>query len=487
MPKQTELFDLIRSLSPNEKRYFKRFCGISGRNSNYVRLFDAIDGLETYDEGAIKERFRDETFIEQLHVTKHYLRDLILKSLRNFHGRISRDAEVRDILRNVEILFHKELYGLCRTMLARAEKLAETYDIPGALVEVHGWHRRLDQAADPTDYPAFRQRLEKRMDAIDRLQVSNRYWQLAVDITSGALKTPETDPDAEPVPLLEDISHARTVDARVLFHNMRYFTMVMSGDSDRATSELQELLLFLEEHPHRLQQDPGPYISTLNNLISHHIFNRRMEEARELIDRAKRAYLRSGASGRGKNVLLQILRTYNLELEVCRDTGAFADRMDFIAETERFIESNLTKVPREYLISFWFQLASIHFQREDFDRSLGLINRILNEQFHDVRTDLQIQARMLNLMVHLERRNLFVLRYFVDNTRRFMKKFTEPRPFETALLEFFIRIDSRPLLEHRDAFSELRDRLFPADGEPLVPKHVLDYIDYAAWIERKLA
>ena len=47
MPKtpSTKLFNLVKSLSGSEKRYFKIFVGKQGHKGNkYLLLFDAIDG-----------------------------------------------------------------------------------------------------------------------------------------------------------------------------------------------------------------------------------------------------------------------------------------------------------------------------------------------------------------------------------------------------------------------------------------------------------
>ena len=53
-----------------------------------------------------------------------HLYRLILKSLRSYHTSISKDAELKDLLRNVEILYYKELYNQCHYGLKKAENLA---------------------------------------------------------------------------------------------------------------------------------------------------------------------------------------------------------------------------------------------------------------------------------------------------------------------------------------------------------------------------
>src|SRR5574343_228621 len=111
MKPSDELFLLIKSLKQTEKRYFKIYASkhVIGDKNNYVRLFEVIDKQNEFDEEKIKKVFTGSNFIKQLHVAKNYLYKLILKSLRNYHSEISPDAELKNMLMDVEILYEKAL------------------------------------------------------------------------------------------------------------------------------------------------------------------------------------------------------------------------------------------------------------------------------------------------------------------------------------------------------------------------------------------
>ena len=183
MMKKEALFVLIKSLSRNEKRYFKLFCTRETSGENYRKLFDTIDKQEIYDDKKIKERFKEEKFCRQLHVTKNYLQKIILKSLRNFHSEFSKDAELKELLRNIEILYNKELYAHCEIELKKADAIARKYEINSGLVEVQNWQRKLQQTIHPHHYKAFQETIAGQAEAIACLQNSNMYWQLAVDLS----------------------------------------------------------------------------------------------------------------------------------------------------------------------------------------------------------------------------------------------------------------------------------------------------------------
>ena len=484
MVKKEELFVLIKSLSRSEKRYFHLFCTREASGKNYRKLFEAINRQEAYDERAIKEQFKDEIFVRQLHVTKNYLRKLILKSLRNFHAGISRDAELKDTLRNIETLYNKELFTHCRRELKRAEVIARKYELTAGLVEVQSWKRKLEQAMHPDNYGAFKEALTEQEKAIEILQNSNAYWQLSVDMAANGMGGRKGILRNEN--LLNNPENALTLETKILHFNTASLRHLQRGNRDEAVKTLYRLITLLEQHPHHLQENPGMYVSSINNLSGYLVFAKKYAEALKLIHKAKSIGMGRKIPSENRVLLKQVLRTYNIELEIYRNTEEFGEKTDFIESIEEFITANKHRMPKEYLVSFWFQLAYIHFMRNDFNRSLKWISKLLNSRFKE-RPDLQIQANMLNLMVHLELQNLFVLPYFVDSARRYLKKMREIQHFEQVLLKFFIAISKAPILEHKEKFSDLQRQLFPEDGEALVPVEILNYIDYERWIAGKLS
>ena len=417
-------------------------------------------------------------------MTKNYLHKIILKSLRNFHSEFSKDAELKELLRNIEILYNKELYAHCETELKKADAIARKYEINSGLVEVQNWQRKLQQTIHPHHYKAFQETIAAQAEAIACLQNSNMYWQLAVDLSmtiSGQKKL-----KIDNIKFLNNAGNAKTLEAKVLYYNASYLWYLKKQNYQKAENAMYDLLAFFEIQPHRMQEDSGLYVSSVNNLVSYLVFRKKYTEALALITKAKITYEEWSITSENKTLLKQILRTYNIELELYKDSKTYDEHLEFIDTTEAFIATNKHKMPKEYLLSFWFQLANIHFMRKDFDRSLQWINQLLNEKLKGEETALLIHVRMLNLAVHLEQQNLFVLRYFVDSTRRFIRKIKQLEEYEIILLSFFSRISNTSLLEYKDRFAELYKQLFPVDAEPILPAGALNYIDYKEWIEGKL-
>lgn len=481
MKKSEELFILIKSLTRSEKRYFKLYTTHNSADANYQKLFDTIDSQTVYDEVTIKKRFAGEAFIKQLHVTKNYLRGLIMDCLRSFHRNMSKDAELKDMLRNVEILFNKELYRHCNTELARAERIAEQYELLTGKIEVLSWKRKLKQALEPYNYEALDDIVSQQNEAVGNLANSNTHWKAMVTET---WKTMGRNVPDYIVKLRVKPKPATTLDAMVLQYNTAYIKHLRNGKNNLGEKELRKLVEILEKNTARLMEDPAPYISTVNNLASYLVFSKRDQEALILINKAKTTYEQLRITTEKKSLLKQILRTYNLELEIYRDKKNNTD-FDFITKTESFIKANHNKIPKEYLLSLWFQLAHIYYEHKRYDDARSWLNLILNNKFPGIRMDLQKHTRMLNLMIHFEQKNYFVLRHFTQSTRRFLKKHNVDQPYDEELIRFFIKASDTPEYEHRDLYSKLYDSLF-VESDEKVPDGVLDYIDYKSWIMKKL-
>ena len=90
-----QLFLLIKSMSKQEKRYFRIF---SSRNSNeknnYYTLYQVIDRQHEYDEEAIVKLLKSHHFVNRLSIAKTRLYDQILKSLSSFHAQKSIDSDL---------------------------------------------------------------------------------------------------------------------------------------------------------------------------------------------------------------------------------------------------------------------------------------------------------------------------------------------------------------------------------------------------------
>ena len=106
----TDLFDLIKSMSPQEKAYFKRYGYKSGtRRKEYLQLFDAIEKQKTYNESVLRKKFKKEDGFNSISAAKNHLYHQVLRSLVDYNADKSSEDQ---ILRHLQEVFFLQSRGL---------------------------------------------------------------------------------------------------------------------------------------------------------------------------------------------------------------------------------------------------------------------------------------------------------------------------------------------------------------------------------------
>lgn len=124
MEQQDELFQLIRALSKSEKKIFTQYVNIyeKGASPIYQQLFDFLNAELVYDEVKIFKKFRDANFKKNFPVTKHYLKNLIIKTLRHGELTVREDSDLTVYILDIKRLMAKGLFPMAKKMI---EKLKE--------------------------------------------------------------------------------------------------------------------------------------------------------------------------------------------------------------------------------------------------------------------------------------------------------------------------------------------------------------------------
>lgn len=481
MRKKGNIYDLIKSLSKSEKRYFKTSFSQKSINKNYIKLFDVIDKQTEYDENEIRKIFKNEKFVKQLHVTKIYLTDLILKSLRNYHSNKSVSSNLINLLNDIEILYEKELYDLAFYRIKKAESLALNYEKLPYLLEILSWERKLYRTKGEFLEREQNDLLKRESKTIRKIDVLNNYWELVSKIYDYQNNNKPFKNNS----LLKSKMAASTLQSKVLYYHILYTTNLMGNKPQTALNSISELIDLLEKHPDRITDDPGPYATALSNKISFMLFNKEWEKIPELIKKVRDIPSKYNLNSKSKFTVRLWVRLFNIELEMYRDKKEIERGIVLIKEIQEYLEKHKKAVSDEYLLLFNYQFAYIFFLKKDYSKSLFWLNEIMNRNFGILHEDVQSYARILGLIIHFELNNIIVLRYAVTSCRRFLKKKKNQQEFESMLLRFFSRLSLAGKDEYQELFENFYNNLF-GSGEKKVSDNVLDYIDFKSWLERNI-
>ena len=487
MAKKEQLFSLIQSLSQAEKRYFKIFCFSQKVDNNYLKLFELMVKQEIYKEDKIRKKFKGKRFLKQLHVTKNYLYQLLLKSLRNYHSTISADAEIKSLLRNVEILFVKELYESSFIELKKAEKLATNFENQTALLEIINWEKKFRLTQSGTDIESLQDLILKEKSIIEGIVLQSENWELTFEVFQFFKTNKKRLVDF----LQKKPPASAPLQRQILFYNLEYIFYVMNREPDKGLTSLNFMIDLYERNPARIKDDPSSYARVMNNKVSYFIFQKQYIYVLPLLEKIRAIPTTYQLKNAQKFSIKLQLRTYNIELEMYRDLKEFEKGVEVINQAEKYLLENEKIIPADYQVMLRYQFAYIYFMQKDYSNSLKWVNEIIQTPFKDYRKDLQSYARILNLMIHFELGNIIVLKYAVENCRRFLKKpadfqgETTVLPFAKILLHFFSKICKAPHAHYPQLFDKLKVDLLDAEP-PILNDNILDYLDIKSWLVEKL-
>lgn len=487
-----ELHQLVKSLSKQEKRYFKLYASrhVIGDKNKYVLLFDSIDKQEKYDEDKIRKKFRKETFTKQLHVTKNYLRKLILDSLRNFHATRAED-KFHTFLRNAQILFDKGLTKMSKKILNKAKKSALDNERFLQLLEIYRWEHSLIHNTND------RERLEtyvnvdikKELEFLDRYrnllefqllndQLFVQYWKKGIARKDEEKRALATLLEKE---LYKDVNNAKSVNAKFYYYNSLFTYYYCIGELEKSYEPMLSLVQMIENDMEGMRNDMTKYIGALNNL---YVVQKHIHE-----DEAGLKTLRKMRKIPAKSLVQKaevFTRSYLLETDHYISTGNFDQAMKSLKEIETGIRKFQDIIDKQSRLAFYYNLTLIYFGADEFSKSLDWNNLLLNDPDLHIREDIQSYGRLINLIIHYELGNDQLLEYIVKSTHRFLDKRKRLFKVETIILNFIKKypnwITQKQMIKH---FRELHADLFELTKDDY-EKHAFEYFDFISWLESKI-
>lgn len=495
MKPTTELFDLIQSLTKSEKRFFKLSSSLQQGEKNYIRLFDAIEEQEEYDEDKIKNRFKNETFIQHFPSEKNHLYKQILKALRSFHSENSISNILRIELKNVEILYKKALYKECAKFVSRAKKLALEHEKFYYLFELINWEKQLLEEEYETG--GFDKDLDdlisQETECIQRLRNLAEYHMIYSRVNyvirKGGFARNDNERkivnELENYHLIKGKNTALSSRAATICYFIKGVCNAFNRNYDEALINFKKVKDIIDNKDHLKPDLAQRYVRTLSLILTCYIELQDYQRANEIIAEINSLNNEDGFTD--TNTQLRIQTTVFIStLQICNKTGATAKGLKLVPDIIKLLEKNAAKINKEQVIEFYVNISGVYFMNLDYKEALYWLNKVLNDNEKLLRRDLFNFARIFNLIIHYELGNYDLLEYVIKSTARQLTKDDNDYSAETIVIRHLRKlIKFNNEKSRHEAYEEMqRDlvKLFNNNNE----KVLLDYFDINAWVESKL-
>lgn len=420
-------------MSKAEKRYFtlhnKRHS--AGVVCDRQLLFEAIAGMENYDEAALLERFKGQVFTKRFATTKRRFYESVLRSLDAFHAEHSLDARLGRSLHQVRILYDRALYCDAAKLLQGIRRTAREHDRRPILFAVLEWEQKLAEHDNYTHSDeAQLERFAKEHSALlAEQQELNTLWELKSWLFQTLYRKGKARDShmrrsiadllaAIPV---QDPEHVRCARSRFLYHHIHSAAAFAMGDLVTCHDHLDANRALIEKDREHFVQEPTQILSVLSNLAFVCAALGRTAEAMQHL-KAFRTAPSVWNMPETEDLELKLFSTsYSLELGIHLQLGQSDAALALVPLIERGIERYGESLGAIRLAGFNYQVAYTLLLAGRVDEALHWTNRLLDELNSTESSELATAGRLLYLVALFETGKRDLLTYALRNTERFLK------------------------------------------------------------------
>jgi hypothetical protein len=488
---------LIKSLTKSEKGYFKKFAAknAAGSKQNYIVLFDAVDSMNSYDEGLLKKKLKNDPLSRQLSVYKVYLFNLILKSLSQYGAFDNSTSRIKELLDYSKTLSSKALHKEALKQLKKAKELAYKFTNFTLLLDVLIAERNIITVLPDKNIREVRKQLyEEEIAVTEKLRKSFEYsWlsdQMVICVEQkGDFREEDKIKEMEQIissPLMRTFSNANE-------HNMKFYylhTHLFYNLGKNRLDEVRKLLLkeveLLEAESHFIDDNPKNYSSSLINLLLFSQMTNSRKDVRESVIKlnALRKKLKNKVS---LQLELHILfHAANTEMLIYRNSCDMTRGRIAARKIETELPKYPNEVPQQLKAALLSNLCSFYFLDRKYEMSLSAVNRLLKETSVNFKSDINFFARIMQLVIHFELKNYDLLEYLAGSAANFFKSQKRAFKFENVLINFFRNIVKQNPAEFSGTFEELLFKLKKIPGDP-EGYNLQSYFDFVSWAESRVS
>lgn len=495
------VFQLIKSLSKAEKRYFKvfvaRHTSSSSSPNNAQVLFDHMEKMEEYDEDKLLETLKGNAFTNKFSITKARLYDTILKSLDAYYSEKSKDQLIRNELHYIEILFNKSLYKQCKKRILSAKKQAVKYNKNILLAELILWEKRLIEKDNyqSVDSKKIEKLSDEEKNILSNASLKSQLWELKALLFQKLNKIGRARTQEEVMVLKKEVGTKlneisipeNKIGLNYLFNHIQGAYFFAIYDYKSSLKSVIKTIKLIEENPNEFSDEPNVLISSLTNGVYLSMKTLEIDNAQELYNKLKILNTTHEKNG-SKDLVLKIKSSLlSLELLLVKLTCDFKRFEKTSPLIISFIEENKKKINESRLAFLYYNMAHILFVQDEFNESLKWINLLLNDIDIDKAQEIYSFAEILNLFIHLELDNKELVNYTLKSTKRFLKTRNKLFDYESIVLKFIQKISSYKFDKYdlEEQLEKLIETL-NAETKNTFENIPFEYFDCIAWAESKL-
>lgn len=488
MAYSTDLFHLINAMTKSEKRYFKLFSSFQSGSKVYISLFNAISRQEQYDEEKLKKQLK----ISAFPTVKTYLYNLILRSLRSQQLNQNISLQLKDMLKDVEILYQKGLYQQCTRLLAKARKIAKQYEKHIHLLELCQYEHLLTSL---NLAPFHRKKLieegysevTQALAAYDQLSDYRNKVLVITDYIHSEGRRNKNKADKKRLEnALQPIIDGETpvflsYKAGILYYNIRELYESNELNYQKAYESSKKYIDHMESNPVLLNQEINNYLVGLNNQMNMQQTLGLFKELKTNLEKLKTMELPSETEK-----IRAIEYTLPKEVVYYVSVGKYQEGLERIPYIEKQLRLYEDKMGKPFLLSLYANIVELYIVSDNVRKALHWNNKILNSEEIETYIDYYTNSRLCEIIIHYELDNLEKVDSLLKSYQLLLAKNKGEYQYEKCMLRFLKNLinqdDEKGLLK---SFKSMKEELLELSKDPF-EKGAFYFFDLIPWLDKKI-
>lgn len=448
------LFFLIKSLTQAEKRYFKMNSNFQlGEGKLYIQIFDAIDKMEKYNEKDLL-KYVDK---KKLSVSKNFLYNKILRSLRAYNERSSVDIELYNIVAEARILMAKGLFHPTLKRLKKGKKIAIDYEKSLLLVEIIDLEIDIiGQVVKQDIKHQFKQLFDEAIETLDKyieaIKLKRLSRELHSELILGKMRELKQEYIDKVNQLPKTADKLRSFYAKSYYHGAMGTYYWIQRDAFEHRNHLQQKAKLWKENPKINSTQNQRYRICMANYLTSSL---KVEDYNSVPDtiaeikqiKAKSMYEKASA----------FENTDHPELLYYMRIGRFEKAAELVPNIEKNIFMYRGLMNKASEVSFYYNIIIVYLALERYKDAAKWLNRILYDEKSEPYENIKRFAWILEVIIHHKLGSGEVVKHIFTDAKLPVNQ-TDSHPFEVLAFKHLKKI-TKTLTGRKALFKEFQKEL----------------------------
>lgn len=444
------LFELIKSLTPSEKGYYKKYFSAEGskqtKGANTL-LFDFIDSQEEYDEEKLKKKFRNEKFLTYLPVAKKNLYEQILKMLNNFNGAINIYEQTEELLKHSAILIAKGHGKHGAKYISKAKELATEGEYFSRLIDILNKEQHNAIALPATEekenlLKKLNGDLNKTLKQLENFQqyLALYFRQMEITGRSYQIRDSETANAHEEImqhALMQNENLALSVKAKLYFYHNRFIYFSVHHQEKNAYEIAKKMLALCESSVIYTRHDPFPYLTAYLYVLNGASRTGHIQEHEMYLDRFKKLSFENNAEQ-----LFHFMYLYKNALAFYAETLRENEFREAMEQAKTGLKKYGAQIRYDYFLVIIYESVKGLLIFGDYKNAIDWLELYRNSPRKNIRNDSQVGLYFELLIAHFELKNYVLVNNLIIPVYRFILRTGQQSRIEKIALRTFRKMSS---------------------------------------------